>query len=805
MHWWLIQNAVTVAALLPVVWALSYLLRWRPAIEHWLWLLLLIKLVLPPLVVLQSPSIPLQRVWTFLSSKNVEKNLPFVERIVVNRTPRSKPPEIDELVPITSMRAEERTHEVTTRVDVAMLATRVFLALWLSGIVAASFFAFRRVRSTLQLLHLSLPASSSLLLAVTRIGKHFKQRRVAVRVSDQVTSPSVIAFWNPILLWPSILGDHEIGKRFEPILAHELAHLQRGDQWVVWIELCVGILWWWNPCYWLICRKLHETRELACDAIAIQVTSGTPHEYALQLLELSSGQPKTMRPFPSYAISAVSHRSLQRRLKMVFENRLSGRTSVVGSLLVAILALPLIPAWTWADNDPKPKSLTAEVPATTVENGKKAEADNATTNKQSSSDTPATDAESAKARTRLAQLRGTLGLITQESVLKELGIETDSPEHTEIRELMKPFPIAIQQRWNNPKPEERANRVTAQEHYAKVEAEFVVELKKRLKPEQFARLQQIHWQQLGVTSFYDGEVATALGLTTKQQGKLDAADDEIATLRKELNTQRRELRSKGEDVEDNTQKIKAIGGLRTNKFLEILTAEQRQKFDELKGKPFDLPDSPPVERTSRRSGYPVRSQPGGLMGFALREPILKELAFDKDSPEAAEIRKLSEAHNQEVSQKFREMQPLARENIAEIETALRDKYNTELKKVMTPEKFARVQQIYWQASSIRALNDPEMVSLLELTKEQQEQLFQLYDELTKKRRELLNPAGGRTPGPQSEELRVQTVAVISETEAKSNQILTPGQQQKFAELQGKPFDLTLLQQQGNRRIPQLDQ
>ena len=48
--WWIFQDAVTVSLFVPVVWLLARLRGTYPAEQHLLWLLLLVKLLTPPLV-----------------------------------------------------------------------------------------------------------------------------------------------------------------------------------------------------------------------------------------------------------------------------------------------------------------------------------------------------------------------------------------------------------------------------------------------------------------------------------------------------------------------------------------------------------------------------------------------------------------------------------------------------------------------------------------------------------------------------------------------------------------------------------
>ena len=48
--WWLCQNTIAVALMVPFVLLLCRAFRARPAVQHALWLVLLVKFLLPPIV-----------------------------------------------------------------------------------------------------------------------------------------------------------------------------------------------------------------------------------------------------------------------------------------------------------------------------------------------------------------------------------------------------------------------------------------------------------------------------------------------------------------------------------------------------------------------------------------------------------------------------------------------------------------------------------------------------------------------------------------------------------------------------------
>ena len=82
-----------------------------------------------------------------------------------------------------------------------------------------------------------------------------------------------------------------------------------------------------------------------------------------------------------------------------------------------------------------------------------------------------------------------------------------------------------------------------------VEAEFVAELQQRLKPEQFTRLQQIHWQRWGIIAIEDPELARQLELSPEQQEQLATVRRQIKTRRSELTQQRIEAPKQGGDLD----------------------------------------------------------------------------------------------------------------------------------------------------------------------------------------------------------------------------------------------------------------
>lgn len=198
-------------------------------------------------------------------------------------------------------------------------------------------------------------------------------------------------------------------------------------------------------------------------------------------------------------------------------------------------------------------------------------------------------------------------------------------------------------------------------------------------------------------------------------------------------------------------------------------------------------------------------QVGGIVSLAGIEAVQKELGLTDD--DAIAVRKVSEAYRQEQRDEFGKLgigdfQSLQSLTTDERQSKLREisektgalakkldeKYAPQLKTVLKPEQFRRVQEISRQAQGLQAFFDPEVIKTLELSKEQQDKLAVIRDEYVKKQQSLFN--GDEGSDIQDRFTKVRELS--RERDAKAAEVLTKDQVDKFEKLKGKPFDLSQL-------------
>jgi len=125
--------------------------------------------------------------------------------------------------------------------------------------------------------------------------------------------------------------------RQDSVLAHERAHIQRGD-WFLQVAgqlLCAAL--WFNPVQWLLNRELRQLSELAADDLAL-ASGVVPSRYADDLLEIAR---KTTKGVPSMALAMAAKPHISRRIRMILNPNVSrrpiGRAGMAGLLAALIL------------------------------------------------------------------------------------------------------------------------------------------------------------------------------------------------------------------------------------------------------------------------------------------------------------------------------------------------------------------------------------------------------------------------------------------------------------------------------------
>jgi beta-lactamase regulating signal transducer with metallopeptidase domain len=141
--------------------------------------------------------------------------------------------------------------------------------------VGASLWQIRRVRRD------CFPMNPDLLGPELRtlIDEYTRRRRISILVSGHLEVPTAIGFFRPAIVIPAWLADGADHEELKYVLLHELAHLQRWDDWTNLAQKLAKAVFFFHPGVWWIERKLSLDREMACDD-AVLAQTGSPRLYA---------------------------------------------------------------------------------------------------------------------------------------------------------------------------------------------------------------------------------------------------------------------------------------------------------------------------------------------------------------------------------------------------------------------------------------------------------------------------------------------------------------------------------------------
>lgn len=297
---WEIAILWQVTVLIAFVWLIDLVIRkWAwPQLRYALWLLILIKLILPP--TLTSPTSFTAEIGS-LAQKAVTVQINHTETTpqvsdlaassnepiayyqpapAVSKVDHALPgPPLQPITPVTAA--------VPTAVSLSWKAYALFV--WLSGTVILSAWLILRL-ANLRREHLGNDQQASLPdgfndLLITAAKKLNLKKIPRVVLTDKVRCPAVFGVFRPVLLIPADKFIDLKPQDISHILLHELAHIKRGDLFIHAIHMCLQIAYWFNPLLWIIRKQLQNLREICCDATVAKILKEKTFGYRETLLE----------------------------------------------------------------------------------------------------------------------------------------------------------------------------------------------------------------------------------------------------------------------------------------------------------------------------------------------------------------------------------------------------------------------------------------------------------------------------------------------------------------------------------------
>ena len=234
------------------------------------------------------------------------------------------------------------------------LVTHLLLAAWLIGSSLWFALAAARIMRFRRLLKLARPAAPALEAEVRDLARRMQLRQVPeVRVVRRRVSPLVWATsGRATLLLPSELLRRLTRDERATLLAHELAHLKRRDHLVRLLELAALGLFWWHPVAWWARRNAERAAEHCCDAQVIELFPNQARAYALALwttIDFLSDAPEAL-PLGASGFSQAHH--VKRRMEMILTStraRRAGRPLGLFLPAIGLAVLPLSLRSLWAE------------------------------------------------------------------------------------------------------------------------------------------------------------------------------------------------------------------------------------------------------------------------------------------------------------------------------------------------------------------------------------------------------------------------------------------------------------------------
>ncbi len=262
-----------------------------PQVRYALWLLVFIKLVIPPVWSLPSGIVP--RINTTVQKMFIQEP---VEQLInvsenndqtISNQERSEP--LISQMESSSSQSVRESQVINNPSLFSQIHWQTYLAgIWIIGMILFSFLLFTKIVKLKewhkhQIEKKTIPHWFYEILVKT--AKRMKLSQLpAIVFSDEAVTPAVYGLFRPVILLPENYFKKISKNETEHVLLHELSHLKRGDLWIHGFCLLLQVIYWFNPFIIWARRQIKHVRELCCDFTVSNLLREKTGEYRKTLL-----------------------------------------------------------------------------------------------------------------------------------------------------------------------------------------------------------------------------------------------------------------------------------------------------------------------------------------------------------------------------------------------------------------------------------------------------------------------------------------------------------------------------------------
>jgi ankyrin repeat protein/beta-lactamase regulating signal transducer with metallopeptidase domain len=334
-----VQSALLVILLLVVELLLRK--RVRAVFRYCLWMLVLVKLVLPPMLSLPTgigywvgDHLP-----AAFSISDRAFDVARLERMSLSgEMPQVRPPQnITEIDALTAPAASALT---------PLTWQAILFVLWLVGVLAFLVVLVQRVRFVRGLIAVSSPATEKMLGLLEQCRRQIGVRwDIRLRISDTIPSPAVCGLLRPTVLIPAPLVEKLSPEGLRATLIHELAHIKRGDLWVNSFQTFLQVIYFYNPFVWFANAVIRRVCEEAVDETVLVTLGGQAKNYSNTLIDI--GEMAFWRADLGLRLIGVaeSRKALQWRIRHMLTRPIpkSSKLGALGIIAIFTIAAVLLP------------------------------------------------------------------------------------------------------------------------------------------------------------------------------------------------------------------------------------------------------------------------------------------------------------------------------------------------------------------------------------------------------------------------------------------------------------------------------